>query len=192
MRTSVMLACAVMATSPSAFAQGATYAVLTPTDADAILNGVFSKPPVDSSLGQFHIVLRYLPSFKPEEQIAVSYKGPDSPSAVAYETLKTPLRQVLGESDDRTTLARRAGLSAASAAVTPDKVRVWLQGLTNSAAASLPAIRGEVMPNDKGHGIDIHVDGTNYLMSLHSLENQVSFNVVGPELGSGAHDLPII
>jgi hypothetical protein len=53
-------------------------------------------------------------------------------------------------------------------------------------------IRGEVMPNDTGHEIDIHVDGTHYLTSLHPLENQVPFNVFGPELGSGAQDLSII
>ena len=192
MRTITWLTLAMIAPASRGFAQSAKYVILTPADADKMLNGVFSKAPRDSSLAAFHIVLRYLPSLTPEEQIVLAYQGPDSTTSVVYETLKTPLIKALRESDDLATLGARAGLATARVSVEGDRMRTWLEGLTRSMASSLPMIRREIMPDNKEQGVDIHVDGTNYLINISSLENEISLNVVGPELGSGAHDLALI
>ena len=173
-----------LALTPQVFAQEDLRAVLDPTEIGKILNQVFSPPEADFSKSQFSIVLRYLPSFQPEEQIMLTY-DPSSSGHVTYETLKIPLRKALGESDDRTTLSSRAGLRTTTASISGPKVIAWFRNLTASMASSLPLIQQQAVPNAKTHELTLLLDATSYIVESDAFQNHVSFDVVGSELGSG-------
>jgi hypothetical protein len=194
LKTALWLPCLCgLAATPKVLAQESLPAVLDTIETGKILNQVFSRPEADFSKSQFSIVLRYLPSFEPEEQILLTYDVSSS-GHVTYETLKIPLRKALGESDDRATLSSRAGLRTTTASVRGLKIVSWFRNLTASMASSLPLVQQQAVPNAKTHEVTLLLDPTSYIIEIDALENHISFDVVGSELGSGGdpRDLPLI
>jgi hypothetical protein len=165
---------------------------------DQALNLLFPPPPAIEKGVIFTMRLRFIPAFEPESQLVVVLFA-DKPPFVEYLAAE---KQLYGTADEMiragvapepSVIAKKITVVRRTLNIAPSRVLAWQEGMFQSLAATLPALRGETQElYQRGSGTLV-LDGTSYdvgysqgFADFHGRFNQ---SVSGPAIAKWAESV---
>lgn len=163
----------------------------------ATLDELFAPPKADRPY-RFMAVLRFLPSFKPEEEIVLSIGLDSSRNDVTAFSLNDSIWKKLGDArvkHQRPTaldLAASAGLQQVQISVQAEELKRWMVMLANSVEEYSKSVRTTILA-DPAAGAFITVDGVHYSLVLETLQDRIAVDLTGSgNLADDSEEIPLV
>lgn len=156
---------------------------------DRVLNRAFRVEPVGTQPPHISIVLRFLPSFHPESEIAIRYA--DGAVSAEHMVATVPFDQLWRKYFCKTptegALAKMMAVRRRRFTAEAETAEKWFRDFWKAINESTTPLQ------ERGSKKLYQLDGTRYRLEYQEGLNSLSFEIVGSELGhDGTGDLPLV